>query len=35
MNQGKIEEFGEADNIYTHPEREYTKRLINSIPKGL
>ncbi len=35
MNQGKIEEFGEADDIYAHPKKEYTKRLINAIPKGL
>lgn len=35
MNQGKIEESGNADAIYLHPEKEYTKKLINAIPKGL
>ncbi len=35
MNQGKIEELGEADKIYANPEKEYTKKLINAIPKGL
>jgi peptide/nickel transport system ATP-binding protein len=34
MNQGKIEEMGDADEIYNHPKTEYTKNLINSIPKG-
>ncbi|MEW7289396.1 ABC transporter ATP-binding protein [Aquimarina sp. 2304DJ70-9] len=34
MNQGKIEERGDADQIYEHPEKEYTKKLIQSIPKG-
>ncbi|WP_179344691.1 ABC transporter ATP-binding protein [Winogradskyella ursingii] len=35
MNKGKIEEIGEADAIYTSPEKEYTKKLIHAIPKGL
>ncbi len=35
MNQGKIEEMADADQIYNHPEREYTKKLIHAIPKGL
>jgi peptide/nickel transport system ATP-binding protein len=34
MNQGKIEEMGDADEIYNHPKSEYTQKLINSIPKG-
>jgi peptide/nickel transport system ATP-binding protein len=34
MQQGKIEEIGDADEIYNHPKSEYTKKLINSIPKG-
>ena len=33
MNKGKIEETGNADDIYHHPQKEYTKRLIESIPK--
>lgn len=33
MNKGKIEETGTADEIYYHPKKEYTQRLIASIPK--
>ena len=35
MNQGNIEELGEADSIYANPKKEYTKTLIDAIPKGL
>ena len=35
MNKGKIEEIGDADVIYASPKREYTKKLIHAIPKGL
>lgn len=35
MNEGKIEEIGEADSIYNNPKKEYTKKLIEAIPKGL
>ena len=34
MNKGKIEEEGFAEEIYLNPQKEYTKNLINSIPKG-
>jgi peptide/nickel transport system ATP-binding protein len=34
MNKGKIEEIGDADAIYNNPQSDYTKRLINAIPKG-
>jgi peptide/nickel transport system ATP-binding protein len=34
MNKGKIEEIGNADDVYFHPQKEYTKKLIDSIPKG-
>ena len=34
MNKGKIEESGEADDIYFHPQKEYTQKLIDSIPKA-
>ncbi|MEK6506901.1 ABC transporter ATP-binding protein [Myroides sp. C4067] len=33
MNKGKIEEIGEADELYAHPKTVYTKGLISSIPK--
>jgi peptide/nickel transport system ATP-binding protein len=32
MNQGKIIEAGDPDEIYNHPKEEYTKRLIAAIP---
>ena len=35
MDKGKIVEMGEADKTYNTPSNAYTKRLINSIPKGL
>jgi peptide/nickel transport system ATP-binding protein len=35
MNKGKIEESGPADDIYFHPQSDYTKKLIASIPKGM
>ncbi|MHA7059321.1 ABC transporter ATP-binding protein [Aquimarina sp. M1] len=35
MNEGKIEERGDADVIYEKPKKEYTKKLINAIPKGI
>jgi peptide/nickel transport system ATP-binding protein len=35
MNKGKIEEMDDADKIYSNPERDYTKKLIHAIPKGL
>ncbi len=35
MNKGKIEEIGIAEDIYNNPSSEYTKRLIEAIPKGL
>ncbi|MCK6641033.1 MAG: ABC transporter ATP-binding protein [Bacteroidia bacterium] len=34
MQKGKIEEMGDADSIYENPKSEYTKNLINAIPKG-
>jgi len=35
MKDGKIEETGDADTIYKNPKSNYTKQLINAIPKGL
>ena len=35
MNEGKIEEMGEADAIYESPETAYTQKLISAIPKGI
>ncbi len=33
MNQGKIVEIGEAENVINNPQEDYTKNLLNSIPK--
>jgi len=35
MNAGEIEELGDADEIYANPTKEYTKKLIDAIPKGI
>ncbi len=34
MQDGKIVESGFAEDIYAHPKSEYTKKLLNAIPKG-
>lgn len=34
MNKGKIEEIGNAEQVYSNPSSDYTKKLITSIPKG-
>jgi peptide/nickel transport system ATP-binding protein len=34
MNQGKIEEMGLSDDIYAQPKTDYTRMLIDAIPRG-
>ena len=34
MQQGRVEEMGDADQIYTNPKTSYTKKLIDAIPEG-
>jgi peptide/nickel transport system ATP-binding protein len=34
MNKGRIEEIADADELYANPQKEYTKMLIEAIPKG-
>lgn len=34
MNEGLIEEMGDADEIYYNPQKSYTQQLISAIPKG-
>ncbi len=34
MNEGKVEEMGDADMIYNDAKTAYTQKLINAIPKG-
>jgi peptide/nickel transport system ATP-binding protein len=35
MNKGKIEEAGDANQVYEDPQSIYTRQLISSIPKNL
>lgn len=35
MNNGRIEEIGDADAIYESPKTAYAQKLIEAIPKGL
>lgn len=35
MNEGRIEESGTAEQIYYHPQKSYTQKLIHSIPKTI
>ncbi len=34
MNRGQIEEMADADELYRNPQKEYTRKLIEAIPKG-
>lgn len=34
MQGGKIEEMGDADQIYNSPQTTYTKKLIDAVPEG-
>lgn len=35
MQNGIIRESGEADEVYKHPKSEYTRSLIDAIPRGI
>jgi peptide/nickel transport system ATP-binding protein len=35
MKDGKIVESGDADELYTNPQQQYTKQLIASVPKQI
>lgn len=35
MQQGRIVELGDADEVCNHPQTTYTQTLINAIPKGI
>ncbi len=35
MKNGEIQEMGEADKVYTNPKSEYTRLLLDAIPKGV
>jgi peptide/nickel transport system ATP-binding protein len=34
MSEGAIVERGSADAIYSNPQNEYTRKLMNAIPRG-
>jgi peptide/nickel transport system ATP-binding protein len=33
MQEGRIVELGEATSVYTHPQQEYTKKLLSAVPQ--
>jgi len=35
MNRGRIEEIGEAEEVYSRPKSEYTKKLLAAVPKAM
>ncbi|PQB05531.1 ABC transporter ATP-binding protein [Aureitalea marina] len=35
MQAGELVEIGDADEIYANPNQEYTRKLIDAIPKGI
>ncbi len=34
MKDGRVQEMGDADEVYRNPEKDYTRKLIDAIPKG-
>jgi len=32
MNKGKIEEIGDSEKVYAHPQSPYTQKLLAAIP---
>jgi len=35
MNRGRIEEIGQAEEVYSRPQSEYTKKLLAAVPKAM
>jgi peptide/nickel transport system ATP-binding protein len=35
MKNGEIQEMGESDEVFTNPQSEYTRILLDAIPKGV
>ncbi|MBJ6351781.1 MULTISPECIES: ABC transporter ATP-binding protein [unclassified Acinetobacter] len=35
MNHGEVVEIANSDELYAHPQHDYTKRLLQSIPQGI
>ena len=34
MKNGQIQEMGESDEVFTNPQSEYTRMLLDAIPRG-
>ena len=34
MKQGRIEEFGSANDIYENPQSDYTRELLEAVPRA-
>jgi peptide/nickel transport system ATP-binding protein len=34
MKQGRIEEFGLANDIYENPQSDYTRELLDAVPRA-
>ncbi|QER41167.1 ABC transporter ATP-binding protein [Acinetobacter suaedae] len=35
MNHGEVVEIADSDELYLHPQHEYTQKLLSAIPKGI
>lgn len=35
MNHGEVVEIANSDELYAHPQHDYTKRLLHAIPQGI
>ncbi len=35
MNHGEVVEIANSDELYAHPQQDYTKRLLQAIPQGI
>ena len=35
MNAGKMVEYADFKEVYENPKKDYTKKLLNTIPKGI
>jgi peptide/nickel transport system ATP-binding protein len=35
MNHGEVVEIANSDELYAHPQHDYTKRLLQAIPQGI
>ncbi|WP_306464034.1 hypothetical protein [Vibrio cholerae] len=33
MRQGEVVEYGSADDVFEHPQHEYTRELLDAVPR--